>query len=162
MEKETSAGQQEAMEQNAMQRDERILAALAHGSILLGIFTNGVGGIAAALVIWLTQKEKSAYVRFQALQALVYQALIFVVTMGLWFCWGMSWLVLLMPPLIANPDAYQNAPPPGLWAGLSLMSVPVCIGLITLLYGLWGAVRCLSGRDFRYLGIGNWVAAQEA
>ena len=151
MEKETAA-----IEQN-----ERLLAALAHGSVLFAIFTNGIGGIAAALVIWLTQKEKSEYVRFQALQALVYQALIFIVTMGLWFCWGMSWLVLLMPPLIANPGAYQTTPPPGLWVGLSLIAVPVCVGLLTLVYGLWGAVRCLSGADFRYLVIGNWVAAQE-
>lgn len=162
MEKETGTGQGAAVEQQAIPQEERLMAALAHGSILFGIFTNGVGGIAAALVIWLTQKEKSAYVRFQALQALVYQALIFVVTMGLWFCWGMSWLVLLVPPLIANPDAYQTTPPPGMWAGLSLLSVPVCIGLITLLYGLWGGVRCLAGRDFRYLALGNWVAAQDA
>ena len=144
------------------EQNERMLAALAHGSILFAIFTNGVGGIAAALVIWLTQKERSPYVRFQALQALVYQTLIFVVTMGLWFCWGMSWLVLLMPPLIANPEAYQSTPPPGMWVGLSLLSVPICIGLLTLLYGLWGAVRCLGGYDFRYLVIGNWVSEHQA
>ena len=59
-------------------QEERTLAALAHGSVLLGAVTSGLGGILAALVIWLVQKEKSAYVAFQALQALVYQAVVFV------------------------------------------------------------------------------------
>ncbi|HDH09679.1 MAG TPA: DUF4870 domain-containing protein, partial [Chloroflexi bacterium] len=40
-------------------QDERLMAALAHASIILGPFTSGVGGIVAALVIWLTQREKS-------------------------------------------------------------------------------------------------------
>ena len=58
-------------------QDERMMAGLAHGSILLGLFTNGIGGIAAALVIWITQKEKSDYVAGQALQAMIYQTLAF-------------------------------------------------------------------------------------
>lgn len=148
-------------ETTAPQQNERTLAAAAHASILLSIFTNGVGGIAAALIIWLTQKEKSAYVRFQALQALIYQAATFIIFMGLWFCWGVAWMGLILPPVIANPAAYETAPPPTMWVGLSLITVPLCIGFLTLLYGLWGAIRCLSGHDFRYLLIGNWVAAQE-
>lgn len=142
-------------------QNERTLAAVAHGSILLGIFTNGIGGIATALVVWLTQREKSAYVRFQALQALVFQVVTFVIAMGIWFCWGMAWLVLLLPSLLANPGAYETTPPPGLWVGLSLMVVPAGIGLLTVLYGLWGTVRCLGGHDFRYAIIGNWVEKQQ-
>nr|NIV37945.1 DUF4870 domain-containing protein [Anaerolineae bacterium] len=66
-------------EQLAPTQDERVLAGLAHGSILLGLFTSGVGGIIAALVIWATQKEKSAYAAAQALQSMVYQAVTFVI-----------------------------------------------------------------------------------
>lgn len=149
-------------ERTAPRQDERMLAAAAHGSILLSIFTNGIGGIAAALVIWITQKEKSEYVRFQALQALVYQAATFIVFMGLWFCWGMAWMGLLIPPLIISPGAYETAPPPTMWVGLSLITVPICAGFLTMLYGLWGALRSFSGHDFRYLVIGNWLAGQEA
>ena len=69
-------------------RDERTLAGLAHGSIVLGLFTNGVGGILAALVIWLTQKAKSTYAAGQALQAMVYQTIVFVITMAAWCCSG--------------------------------------------------------------------------
>ena len=142
-------------------RDERVLAGLAHGSILLGVFSNGVGGIVAALVIWLIQKEKSAYVAAQALQAMVYQVATFILTMIVWCCWVALFLMLLLPPVMANPEAYEYAPPPGLWLGLFSMFIPFAIWGLTILYGLWGAVRCLGGHDFKYALIGNWLGSQE-
>jgi uncharacterized Tic20 family protein len=144
-------------EQATTTQDERVLAALAHGSILLGIFTSGMGGLVAALVIWLVQKEKSAYVAAQALQALVYQAVTFIVTMLAWCCWGALWMAMFLPPLLSNPDAYQTTPPPGLWIGLILMVIPFFVWGLTILYGLWGAVRCLGGHDFKYAIIGDWL-----
>jgi len=148
-------------EEHVSTQEERVLAALAHGSILLGIFTNGIGGIAASLVVWLIQKEKSAYAAGQALQALVYQVATMVLTWSVWGCWGCAWMGLLLPPLMANPDAYQTTPPAGLWVGLILMIVPLGITGLTVLYGLWGAVRCLSGHDFKYAIIGRWLEGQK-
>jgi uncharacterized Tic20 family protein len=141
----------------ATEQDERVLAGLAHGSIFLGALTNGVGGIGVALVIWLSQKEKSAYVAAQALQALVYQAVTFVIAMLVWCFWGMLWMAMLLPPLISNPEAYETDPPATLWIGLILMIVPLAIMGLTVLYGLWGAVRCFNGHDFKYVIIGNWL-----
>jgi uncharacterized Tic20 family protein len=138
-------------------QDERVLAGLAHGSILLGIFTSGLGGLVAALVIWLVQKEKSAYVAGQALQALVYQAVTFIGTMLVWCCWGVFWMALFLPPLLSNPDAYQTTVPPGLWIGLVLIIIPFFVWGLTILYGLWGAVRCFGGHDFKYAIIGDWL-----
>lgn len=148
-------------EQVVIKQDERMLAGLAHGSIFLGLFTGGIGGIVAALVIWLTQREKSAYVTGQALQALVYQALTFLVTMAVWCCWGLLWLVSILQPLIANPEAYDNAPPAGLWVGLILMFIPLGVWGLTILYGLYGAARSFSGHDFKYIVIGNWLESQK-
>ena len=142
-------------------QSERNLAALAHAGVLLGLFTNGMGGIGVALVVWLIQKEKSAYVAAQALQALVYQVATLIVTMLAWCCWTVVWLALLLPPLFANPGAYENTPPPGMWVGLSLMVIPLGIWGLTVLYGLWGAVRCLGGHAFRYAIIGGWLARQQ-
>jgi uncharacterized Tic20 family protein len=144
-------------DQVTISQEEKTLAALAHGSILLGLLTSGIGGIVGALVIWLVQKEKSAYVAFQALQALIYQAVVMVVTIVAWCCWGAVWMLMLLPPLFANPDAYQVTPPPGLWFGMFLMVAPLGIWALTILYGLWGAVRCLGGHDFRYPIIANWL-----
>jgi uncharacterized Tic20 family protein len=148
-------------EQVVIKQDERMLAGLAHGSIFLGPFTGGIGGIVAALVIWLTQREKSAYVTGQALQALAYQALTFLVTMAVWCCWGLLWLVSILQPLITNPEAYDNAPPAGLWVGLILMFIPLGVWGLTILYGLYGAARSFSGHDFKYIVIGNWLESQK-
>jgi uncharacterized Tic20 family protein len=144
-------------EQLAPSQDEKALAGLAHGSILLGLFTNGVGGIVAALVIWVIQREKSAYVAAQALQALVYQAMTMLVTMLAWCCWAGLWMALLLPPVLANPEAYEQTPPAGLWIGMVLMIIPFAMWGLTILYGLWGGARCLGGHDFKYAVIGRWL-----
>ena len=147
-------------EKTMLTQDEKTLAGLAHGSILLGIFTSGMGGIIAALVIWLLQREKSAYVAVQALQSLVYQAVTFLLTMLAWCCWGVLWTALILIPLLGNPAAYDVNPPAGLWVGLFLMIVPFGIWGLTILCGLYGAVRCLGGHDFKYAVIGNWLDSQ--
>jgi uncharacterized Tic20 family protein len=141
----------------AVTQDEKMLAGLAHGSILLGVFTSGFGGIIAALIIWLVQKEKSAYVAFQALQALVYQGVVFLLTMAAFCLWGACWMLMFMVPMMANSGAYEYAPPPSFWVGLALMVVPFAVWGLTLVYGIVGAIRCLGGHDFKYAIIGNWL-----
>ena len=148
-------------EQRTATQDERLWASLAHASILLSLVTGGLGGIGAALVIWVAHKRKSAYVAAQALQAVVYQAVTFVVTMVAWSCWGLAWMGLLLPPLIINPGAYEQNPPAGLWVGLLLMGVPLVICGLAVLYALWGAARCLGGRRFGYALISRWLNSQD-
>ncbi len=60
-------------------QDERVMAALAHISAILPFM-----GVTPPIVIWVTQKGKSKYVAFQALQALAYQLSMIVV----WFIGG--------------------------------------------------------------------------
>jgi hypothetical protein len=138
-------------------QNDRLLAAASHASILLGLFTSGIGGILAALVIWLVNREKSAYVAFQALQALVYQVVTFILTMVAWCCWGLLWMLMLFPAVFAGPNAYTETAPPGVWLGLLLLLVPFAIWALTILYALYGAVRTLSGHEFQYAIIGRWV-----
>ncbi len=147
-------------EQATTTQNERALAALAHGSILLGLFSNGIGGLVTALVIWVVQRQKSAYVAHQALQALVYQVATFLLTMLAWCCWGLLWTAMILVPIIGNPGLYDTAPPAGMWVGLAIMVVPLGIWGLTILYGLWGAIRTLGGHDFEYAIIGNWVKTQ--
>jgi uncharacterized Tic20 family protein len=146
--------------QATLTKDEKTLAGLAHGSILLGLVSGGIGGIVAALVIWLTQKEKSAYAGAQALQALVYQAITLIVTTLVWCCWGLLWVLLIVVPVTSQPYAYESAPPPGIWVGMALMVFPLAVWALTILYGLYGAARCFGGHDFKYAIIGNWLKGQ--
>jgi uncharacterized Tic20 family protein len=136
-------------------QEERTMAAAAHGSILLGVLTSGVGGIFAAMIIWLTQRDKSAYVAYQAMQALVYQtSVLFLSVIG--FClWGAVFSLTIVPPMLANPELYQYSPPPTIWLGMSMLIFPCGLWLITVLYGVWGAFRTYSGDDFKYIVIGR-------
>jgi uncharacterized Tic20 family protein len=136
-------------------QEERTMAAAAHGSILLGVLTSGVGGIFAAMIIWLTQRDKSAYVTYQAMQALVYQtSVLFLTVIG--FClWFVVFTLSILPPMLANPELYQYSPPPTVWFGMSMLICPCGLWLITILYGVWGAIRSYSGADFKYIVIGN-------
>lgn len=133
------------------------MAGLAHASILLGLLTSGLGGPIAALVIWLTQRDDSRWVGFQALQALVYQLLGLVVAFLSIICWFVLWLGSLIPVMV-SPDQYAEAPPPAFFASFVLLCIPFTIGILWTLYGLWGALRAWRGEDFRYLLIGNALA----
>jgi uncharacterized Tic20 family protein len=73
----------------AVTTEERTWALLAHLSIFLNLFT-GLLGTAAALVIYLVYKDKSRYVAYQALQALIFQ-LVFFFGGGLII--GLVWLI---------------------------------------------------------------------
>ena len=149
-------------EGEVLSQNERGLAGLAHGSILLGIFTGGIGGIVAALIIWLTQKEKSAYVANQALQALVYQSVTFLLTTVVWCCWAMCWMAAILQPLIADPAAYETTPPVTVWIGLVFMVIPFGVWALIILYGVFGAARAFVGADFKYAIVGDWLQEHHA
>lgn len=132
-------------------QEDRLLAALAHAAIITGMIAPIAG-----LLIYITQKEKSAYAARQGMQAAIYQLLGLLVMILVWSCWGVFYTISLIP-LIANADKYNDAPPPIFWVGLGSMICPFIIMAIWGLYGLWGAVRAWTGADFRYLVIGQMV-----
>ena len=140
-------------------QEERTLAALAHGSILLGVITSGVGGIFAAMIIWLTQREKSYFVGRQALQSLVYQISVLLLTFVGFCLWGVLFTLTIVPPMVANPELYQYAPPVSMWYGMVMLLCPFGMWLATVLYGVWAAIRCWNGADFEYLIIGNLISS---
>lgn len=142
--------QQEKASALAIQ-DERIMAAISHASIIAGGF-----GIVAAAVIWLVQREKSSYVRFQALQATVYQFTGMLAILLAWACWG-CFYALSFVPMIKDPQGFEDAPPPIFWIGLASMVVPIVIMGLWWLYGLYGGLRTLQGRDFEYLVLGPMI-----
>nr|HID13128.1 DUF4870 domain-containing protein [Anaerolineae bacterium] len=142
-------------------QDERILAALAHASVLLPFW-----GLIGAIVIWITQREKSRFVGFQALQGMAYQ-LVLVLGGFLGFaCYMCSFLgtFLLMPVGFLAADSTAEPDAIGGLVAMLATSFPFCImglfilvGFAFVLYGLYGAVRVLQGHDFRYVLIGSWL-----
>ncbi len=126
--------------------DERLWAMLAHLSVLLNLVT-GFLGVAAALIIYLVYRDRSRYVAYQSLQALIFQAIFWAgggVFIGL--IWGfVGILSALIVGILLIPFA--------LVATLLLALFP----LIAVIYGTVGGIQCNSGEDFRYWLIGDWA-----
>lgn len=136
-------------------RDERILGALAHASILANIAN--LAGMIAATLIWATQRERSRFVRAHALQALAYQGAVLLLMTVLFVGWVLC-LVLSLLPAVVRPDLYaEGGPPPAFWVALLALGLPLGFGVLATLYGLFGAYRVYRGQPFRYLLVGRLV-----
>jgi uncharacterized Tic20 family protein len=123
--------------------DERILAAVSHGSFIFGF------GIIVPLIIWLLQREQSAYVRFQALQAALWQLLLVAIGGAIGVC---------AFPFVCASGALADA---GNGGPVFCFPCSTCgIGTLTLLamaLSLYATVKTFLGHDFRYPLLGNWL-----
>ena len=81
-------------------QDERVMAAIAHASAILPMW-----GIIAAIVIWATQKNKSRFVHFQALQAAVYQVAVILGSFLLGACYMCSIFAFPIAGMLAESGA---------------------------------------------------------
>jgi uncharacterized Tic20 family protein len=126
-------------------QEERLLAGLAHASVVTGAIAPVVG-----LLIYFNQKEKSSYVAGQALQAVFYQLSGLIVITLVWLLWGIFYALSFFP-LIMNPEQYQDAPPPIFWVGLASIILPFAVMGIWALYGLYGSLRTWLDQDFHYI-----------
>ena len=132
--------------------DERLWAALAHASILLGIIVNlvfhsswGIGifaGPIAAFVIYTIKKDESRWVGRQAIQALAYQGVLAVI--GL--------LVGVVSAVIAALSLGV-----GLVCLAPLLFIFGLLGLGFLGYGCYGAYQCYQGKNFKYYYLGDFI-----
>lgn len=127
--------------------DERKLAALAHASIIANIFN--LAGLFAALLIWALERERSAFVRAHAMQALLYQGMVLLFSIVLVAMWGVCLVVSLLPAAL-RPDLYRNSPPNSFWIALLGLIIPLGFGLLAMLYALYGAYQVYRGQPFRY------------
>ena len=132
--------------------ENRLLAALAHGSVV----TQGIG-ILVGVMVFITQRDKSREAAFQGLQAAVYQLVNLIIAIVMWVIWGIFYGLSMIPLFIqadANPDA---APPAIFWIAMLTMIIPLLYMALVGVYGLWGALRTWQGQDFRYPLIGGWL-----
>lgn len=124
------------------EHDERLWAALAHGSYLLN-FATGLLGLAAPLVIYAMHKDRSRFVAFHAMQSFIFQLVWWV---GGGFIVGVSWAItgILSAFLI----------------GLICIPFAVVFSVIPLIgagYAVYGAIQVYNGNEFRYWLVADWV-----
>lgn len=143
-------------------QDDYIMAALPHGAAILPFW-----GLVASIIIWATQREKSRFIGFQALQAMVYQILPILGGILFFLCYFCSFGVIFgVMPLIAMIAEEAGTQAEGAIAFLVMlpMSLPFCVWGVALLaffcyavYAFYAAVRVFQGHDFRYAVIGPWL-----
>ena len=140
-------------ESSAISQEIRLLAAISHGSVL---FPNI--GFFVPVGVYLTQKKKSSYLGFQALQALIWQIVMFVFSILASSCMVGS---ILIPVLLTT--ATQNEKLVGVAGGGILIAIGISVlvmivgNLGFIIYGIIGAVMTYQGKDFRYIFIGNRI-----
>lgn len=117
--------------------EEKTWAALSHASVLLAVLSGGPLGPIAAFVIWLLYQGKSAYVRRQAMESLVYQLVTIVFSWCMWLAIGLLSIFLI---------------------GLCLIPLGLFINMFMVVYACYGAYQCSQGRPFSYWLVGDLIA----
>lgn len=122
--------------------EERTWAMLAHLSILLNL-VSGILGPLAPLLIYLFLKDRSRYVAYQSLQALLFQ-LVFWIGGG-----TVAFLAWVLGIALTSG-----------FIGICCFPFAALLSLIpvgAIVYGIIGGIQCSQGKDFRYWLVGDWV-----
>lgn len=122
--------------------EEKTWASIAHLSILLNLFTVFIGPL-AALIIYLVYKDKSRYIAYQSMQALIFQLVFWI---GAGIIASLLWIISLLLMIIIIGCCLAPV-------ALFFTLVPVA----ALVYGVIGAIETSQGNDFKYWLISDWV-----
>ncbi len=132
--------------------DEKLMAALAH-----------LFGPMVAIIVWATQKDKSRFVKFQALQALSFDIVLISLMGIIFFCLfgvmfiGISGSVFGVLSNTSSPDAgLQFFILPFLFPFIVFSCIfPFSISILVL--RIIAAMSILNGRNYQYPILGKWL-----
>lgn len=124
------------------QSDERQWAMFAHLGVLVNLVSGFLGPL-VPLIIYMVYKERSRYVAYQSLQALIFQLIWWV---GGGILTGVAWFITGLLSAVV----------------IGILCIPfACIisamPLVALGYGVYGGVQVSQGQDFKYWLVGDWV-----
>jgi uncharacterized Tic20 family protein len=144
------------------QHEERFAASMGHFSVIFPLT-----GMLVPIALWATQGSRSRYMKFQALQTIIFQAIAALVTLLLA---GLAVVILAAALLVffSAPDMSQ----PSIESLFGAFILLICLAVILLIVplfqilGQWAGLRILLGHDYHYPLIGrwveNWLAKREA
>ena len=122
--------------------EERQWAMLAHLGVLANLVSGFLGPV-VPLAIYMIYKDRSRYVAYQSLQALIFQLIWWV---GGGVIAGISWAITGVLSAVV----------------IGVLCIPIaCIfsamPLVALGYGIYGGIQTSQGQDFKYWLIGDWT-----
>ena len=122
--------------------EERQWAMIAHLGVLVNLVSGFLGPV-VPLGIYMIYKDRSRYVAYQSLQALIFQLIWWV---GGGVLAGVAWAVTGALSAVV----------------IGLLCIPfACIisamPLVALGYGVYGGIQTSQGQDFKYWLVGDWM-----
>jgi len=134
--------------------EERLLGGISH---LLGIIW--------ALIIWAIEKDKSRFVRFQAMQAVAFDGAVMVVMLVvvgvvLLLTFLILAILMILVGILAsqgNQDFLTYIIPISTMFPFFLFLIFVPVGLALTVVRLIASIRVFQGTDFHYPWLGNQV-----
>jgi uncharacterized Tic20 family protein len=122
--------------------EERQWAMFAHLGVLVNLVSGFLGPV-VPLGIYLVYKERSKYVAYQSLQALIFQLIWWV---GGGVITGIAWTITGALSAVF----------------IGVLCIPfACIisamPLVALGYGIYGGIQTNQGQDFKYWLVGDWM-----
>jgi uncharacterized Tic20 family protein len=139
------------------ENEDRFIAAMGHATAIITMW-----GLIIPLIVWLAEKDRSRLIRFQALQAVIYQGIGALTYFGGLLLYMISFFGLMVVSIASEPSAGNGTIP---WAGL-LFLLPILlfiilffiVGLIYLALAVWASVRVLRGHNYHYPILGGFLA----
>lgn len=120
--------------------EEKQWAMISHLSVLINLFT-GFVGVGVPLIVYFLYKDRSRYVAFHSLQALIMQGI----------C---SFGGLLLAVVIGVFSQFIPV------VGLICLPISCLFGLlpvVAIVYGIYGGIQINNGQDFKYWLAGDWA-----
>jgi uncharacterized Tic20 family protein len=131
-----------------LKSDDKLLSMLSHLAILIPNI-----GILAPIVIWFTQKDKSKFVRYNAIQAIFFQLLFFLLLMLSIFIG----IILMAVSLILTNATSGGEPGTFFWVSMVIVNFYFPLWFFFSIYAIVAAVKSYKGKIFRYLVIGKII-----
>jgi uncharacterized Tic20 family protein len=122
--------------------EERQWAMIAHLGVLVNLISGFLGPV-VPLGIYLIYKDRSRYVAYQSLQALIFQLIWWI---GGSILAGIAWTITGILSTVI----------------IGVLCIPfACIfsamPLVALGYGIYGGIQSSQGQDFKYWLVGDWL-----
>lgn len=132
--------------------DEKLMGGLAH-----------LFGPLVALIVWVTQKDKSRFVKFHALQALAFDVILMLVTGVAFFCVFGAMFVGMFVFLFGTLGSTSSPDSIGPIFALPFMFpsfIFACIfpfSFLILALRMIAGFSVLNGRNYQYPLLGKWL-----
>jgi uncharacterized Tic20 family protein len=137
--------------------EERVAAAMAHFAVIYPLW-----GMLPSLLFLILPGGRSRYMKFHAVQTIIFQAFSTLVTLGLG---ALAFVILIgsMMPVVVQlqTGAPLDMPPMesifGFFIFLICLMVVLLIVPLYQILGQWAGLRILLGHEYHYPLIGRWV-----